>query len=394
MRRYKFVLSSATVLLALFVLPACQDNPPEPIGSAIALSEWITQLENYGTQELLPPGQPDYNWSDAVLLKALITRHDLSGDEQYDPYLQQWVDSSLINTNGENPNNMAPAVGTAYWYQRTGEARYRERLEAVWNDYQRVRRSAAGAVSHTYHDVQLWDDTLYMIGLFLQQAFRATGEEIYLTDYLTQLRLHADKLYDPATGLWYHGWDEDGQNNSVVGSVPDWPDATTGQSPEFWGRGNGWILMSLADVLALIDEQHPDYAEVVTIYRSMAAALLPLQDTRTGHWFQLPIYPQDPDNFIESSCTAMFCYALARGIRLGILDRAQYLPAVEQGVAGLQTHSTHAVGEAWMSPLNVCVGTSVGDRAYYYGRATTGGLSFAVGAFLLAGYELQELTHR
>lgn len=385
-------ISGFLILALLMISQGCQTESPTPSAAAFDPSEWIDQLERYGLVESLPPDKYSYNWLDAVFLKAMITKYEFSGDERYYTYVQQAVDNTLDKANGGNPNELAPASGISFLYGQTQGEQYQVRMNKVWTDYQRIRRSAAGAVSHTYYDTQLWDDTIYMIGLFLQHTFLATGDDIYLEDYLKQLFLHADKLYDPAVGLWYHGWDDDGQNNSVVGSQPDWPDPNTGRSSEFWGRGNGWIIMSLIDVLTIMDQQHPRYVEVLAIYRAMVEALLPLQDPSTGHWFQLPIYPQDEDNYLESSCTAMYCYAIGRGIRLELIDRAKYLPVVERGIKGLQAHSTYVGDDNASQPINVCVGTGIGNKKYYYDRPTVGGLSFAVGAYLLAGYELQQLT--
>ena len=389
---WKATMLLVAIALAM-VLSGCQREVPTPVTTPLDLSEWISQLETYGLAELLPPDRYSYNWLDAVFLKAIITKYEFSGDERYYTYIQQAVDNTLEKANGGNPNELAPALGISYMYGRTQDERYRVYMNKVWTDYQRIRRSAPGAVSHTYYDTQLWNDTIYMIGLFLQHAFLATSDNLYLEDYLKQLFLHADKLYDPEIGLWYHGWDDDGQNNSVVGSQPDWPDPTTGRSSEFWGRGNGWIIMSLVDALTIMDRQHPRYADVLTIYRTMVDALLPLQDQSSGHWFQLPIYTQDKDNYLESSCTAMYCYAIGRGIRLGLIDREKHFPVVERGVKGLQVHSTYTNNNNTSQPINVCVGTGIGNKGYYYDRSTVAGLSFAVGSYLLAGYELQQLTN-
>ena len=385
-RGYQYIL-----LLSLFLV-GCQDKNPNSISHPLNLSAWLASIEQYGTQDLFEPSQYGYNWLDAVFLKAMIARHEATGEEKYYAYIRQCVDNTLEQANGNTPNDLAPAMGVAYLYQTTGDGRYLDKTTKVWRGYLRIERSAEGGVSHVYDDIQLWDDTLYMMGLFLQQMYLATGDDAYLEEYIEQLLLHAEKLYDPEVGLWYHGWDEDRDNKSAVGSLPDWPNAQTGRSEEFWGRGNGWILMSLVDALAITDQNHVRYPEMVNIYVAMAEALLPLQNATTGHWLQLPVHLQDKDNYPESSCTAMFCYAMAKGINLGILDRNRYLPIIEKGIAGLQTYSTQVVSAGYRQPINVCVGTGIGDKAYYYQRPTTSGLSFAMGAFLLAGYELQKLT--
>lgn len=57
--------------------------------------------------------------------------------------------------------------------------------------------------------IELWDDTVYMVGEFLMQMYKLTGNKEFLLEAISQLKKHAEKLEDPETGLWYHGWDND-----------------------------------------------------------------------------------------------------------------------------------------------------------------------------------------
>lgn len=385
-------------LLLFILLAGCKEDDGkvtkgnEP--SKVDVSQWISGIENYGMQELVRPEVYEYTWLDAVFLKAMINAYEYTHEAKYYDHILQSVNNTLQKANGGTPNDVAPAAGIAFIYQQTNDEVYKTKADRVWRDYLRIGRSEEGGVSHTYHDIQLWDDTIYMIGLFLQQMYLATDDSTYLEEYIQQLLLHAEKLQDKEIGLWYHGWDEDRENNSLVGGLPTWPDIYTGKSTEFWGRGNGWVIMSLADVLEIIDVSHPQYTQVISLYESMVEALVPWQDPTTSHWFQLPWYPQDADNYIESSCTAMYCYAIAKGIRLGILDHAAYFPVVKKGIEGLATYSTQTLTDVYQQPFNVCVGTSVGDKQYYYSRPTVSGVSFAVGSYLMAGYEMQKVDKK
>src|SRR5262249_38319495 len=43
----------------------------------------------------------------------------------------------------------------------------------------------------------------------------------------------------------------------------------------------------------------------------------------------------EPDNWTDNSGSAMFVYALQRGIELGLLGRAEYGPVVKKGYEGI-----------------------------------------------------------
>jgi rhamnogalacturonyl hydrolase YesR len=83
----------------------------------------------------------------------------------------------------------------------------------------------------------------------------------------------------------------------------------------------------------------------------MMAGLLPHQGSR-GLWYQVLDLPSHPDNWEESSGTAMFTYAMAAGVRRGVLDAATYVPVIEAAWAGLQTKIS-AAGDV----RDICVGT-------------------------------------
>ncbi len=355
---------------------------------------WIAPMDAYGREMILTPEKYAYNWLDAVFLKAMIQFYESGtpdSQEAYFLYIKDAMDQVWSKANGGTPNDVASGCGLAFLYKVTSNPMYLEKAEKVFNDYQRIARAKNGGVSHVYDDIQLWDDTIYMIGMFLQEMYQATGDERYLNEYIDQLLAHAEVLADQTTGLWYHGWDEDGQNHSSVGSLPDWPKPATYKSSEFWGRGNGWVLMSLADALSMIGKHDTRYANLKNIYHKMVDALLPLQDPVSGHWFQLPAYPFEQGNYKESSCTAMFCYAITKGINLGILDYDQYFSTIQKGVKGLSAYSIQRVADNFAQPINVCVGTGIGDKGYYYNRPVVSGVTFAFGIFLMMGHEVQKI---
>ena len=71
------------------------------------------------------------------------------------------------------------------------------------------------------------------------------------------------------------------------------------------------------------------------IFRRLAAGLKRTQDPKSGRWFQVVDKGDRPDNWTDTSGSAMFTYTIQKGIELGLLDKAEYAPVVEKGYKGI-----------------------------------------------------------
>lgn len=107
-----------------------------------------------------------------------------------------------------------------------------------------------------------------------------------------------------------------------------WADKKTGHSPHFWGRAMGWYAMALVDVLDYFPTNHPKRSEIEVILQRLAAAAVKAQDPKSGVWFQildkntdLSREHREGGNYLEASGSSMFCYALLKGVRQGVLDK-------------------------------------------------------------------------
>ncbi len=140
-------------------------------------------------------------------------------------------------------------------------------------------------------------EDMYTITLLQVQAYRATGESMYLDRAALHMVACLNRLQRP-NGLFYHD--------------PDFP--------YFFGRGNGWVAAGLTELLLQLPRSHPQYARVFEGYLTMMRSLLSYQDD-DGLWHQLIDYKQ---SYKETSCTAMFTYAMAQGVKQGWLSEDEY----------------------------------------------------------------------
>lgn len=185
----------------------------------------------------------------------------------------------------------------------------------------------------TARESRYWVDDCFMIGALQIQAYRATHDPKYADHAATEFAAYLDKLQRP-NGLFFHA------------------DA----SHHFWGRGNGWFAVALAEVLSSLPPDHPKYARLMDGYKKMMDALKRYQSP-SGLWRQLV---DDPQAWDETSCTGMFTDALIVGVKQGWLD-ASYGEVARRGWIGL-CGKIDADGNV----RDVCVGTNQKDDTQYY----------------------------
>lgn len=186
-------------------------------------------------------------------------------------------------------------------------------------------------------ETRWWVDDCWMVGSLQIQAYRATKDSKYADRVATQLAAYLDKLQE-TNGLFHHG-----------------PEA-----PFYWGRGNGWVAASLAEVLQSLPPDHPQYARLMAGYKKMMAGLQAVQGA-DGLWHQLL---DDPQSFEETSSTGMFTYAMIVGVKNGWLDAAEYGDCARRGWIAL---CGRIDGQGNLH--DICVGTNQSkDKQFYLDR--------------------------
>ena len=220
---------------------------------------------------------------------------------------------------------------------------------------------------HAFMDDTLWADDLYMSIPFLCRYYRLTGASCYIEDAARQILLYYRYLVIPEKKVLSHVFD-----------------LKTGQATGIpWGRGNGWAAFSSSELLEFLPETHPDRPELLRIYNGLCQGYLALQDD-AGLWHQVLT---DPESYPETSCTAMFIYAFARGVRFGWLEEPdRYLQAAVQAWKGLTQTAIDSGGNIY----GVCRGSGFSFTSDYYKNDLTWNLNdtHGIGIVLLAGVEI------
>jgi unsaturated rhamnogalacturonyl hydrolase len=264
---------------------------------------------------------------------------------------QKLIESAIPNSRNHVDANVYGVWPLELWL-RTGDRRARLAGLAMADD-QWTRLGEDGLTSQARY----WIDDVWMIGALQIQAWRSTKDPKYLDRAALMADKYLGRLQQP-NGLFHHG----------------------PKAPFFWGRGNGWVAAGLAEILSELPKDHPAYDGVLAGYRKMMAALVRYQ-AEDGMWRQLIDYPEA---WKETSATAMFGFAMAVGVRRGILDDPAYRLAYRRAWTALSSY----VGPDGQLAA-ICVGTGQSrDADYYLNRPTVRGDLHGQAALLWFAAEL------
>ncbi|WP_336787906.1 glycoside hydrolase family 88/105 protein [Paenibacillus sp. MMO-177] len=224
-----------------------------------------------------------------------------------------------------------------------------------------------------YFDNTMWADDLYMSAPFLTRYAVITGDREVLNEAARQFLLFRRYLFIEEERIMSHVYDfKYGQATRVP-----------------WGRGNGWVLFSLSELLERLPENHSDREALLDFFRTMCSGVAGLQ-SGSGLWRQVL---NEPEAYEEASCTAMFAYAFSRGIRFGWLNNSEdrdYAAAARKAWKGLTENAIDRSG----SVHGVCSGSrySFSPDYYMYDLRTVVNDNHGIGIMMLAGVEVSKLN--
>jgi len=233
----------------------------------------------------------------------------------------------------------------------------------------------------------MWLEDTYMAGPFMAQYAREFDQSAWSEEVVRQIILLYNRLGDPSTGLLYHAWDEHRKER--------WCDPETGRSTIFWGRGMGWYMMALVDVLDYLPENSAGRDSVLVILNKTADALLKVRDKETGLWYQVLDQGGKEGNYLEASCSCMFTYVFAKGADQNYLPE-KYHKIAEETFAAILNNMVSENKDGLLTLKHVCSSCVLGGEPYrdgsydyYTSVKQTDNDPKGIAAFILAAVELR-----
>lgn len=344
--------------------------------------------------------QPALKWDycHGLELGAMLDVYDRYNDQEIFDYALAYADTMILNDgtiktyklHEYNIDRLNSGKFLFRIYEQTKDRKYKRALDLLRSQLDSHPRNADGGFWHKkIYPNQMWLDGIYMgTPFYAEYAYRNSRPEDY-QDIINQFVTVARHTYDPVNDVFRHACD--------VSRRERWADKTTGQSQHAWGRAMGWYAMAFADVLEFLPKHEAGRDTMLVLFNKVASQIKRLQDKKTGLWYQVLDRSGDEGNYLESSCSAMFVYALFKGVRLGLLD-ASYLKVAEKGYKGILKHFIEVDENGVVSLTRACAVAGLGgknyrmgDYDYYINETIRSNDPKAVGPFIMASLEWERL---
>ncbi len=305
-----------------------------------------------------------WGFGEAIAMVALLAASRVTGDDRYRSVVDTSFDRWWTSSGGRLSFEDHVTPGVPLLMLARDEARWMDAALQLGELFRRFPQQRGVAMHRPDLDgwtSHIWVDCLYTDGPFLALLGRVTGDPGWQDLACAHTQAYVDVLWDPASGLFFHGYDAaSGRANAVR-----------------WGRGNGWALLGLIDLLRFLQPDHPSRPHLAAVVRGQVDALARLQDA-SGHWHTVLDHPE---TCLEHSVAAMMAWAIPQAVRLRLVPGAgldRVLDAATKAfAAALAATDEHG------NLRGVSEATPAGDLATYASRPT-GVFPWGQGPWLLA----------
>ncbi|MBN2036382.1 MAG: glycoside hydrolase family 88 protein [Chitinispirillaceae bacterium] len=308
-----------------------------PTSWAVDFSDAIIQRWPNSINDMTNKG---WEYSNGIVLQGIERTYAYTNDADYLAYIKKYVDQ-FVNASGnisfdstaQSLDKLHPAIVCLFLFQETGQQKYKLAADRLFSLMKRQPTNASGGFWHKErYPNQMWCDGVYMaLPFFVKYGYRI-GEKAYCDSMAAfQTLLLSSHAYVASKKLLVHGWD--------ASKEASWADPANGCSPEIWCRAMGWFAMAMVEMLKYFPKDHASYDEMAALLVNIAEGIKNTQDPATGLWYQVMDKGSASDNWLESSGSGMFVYALKTAVDCGFLDNS-YLAVAEKGWDGVKTKIT------------------------------------------------------
>lgn len=340
--------------------PLVADGSPDPL-DPVEIRAVVARVADW---QLDHPRYRPTDWTNAVFDVGVLAAYRTTGDPSYLAKLVQIGDRAQWRIGDRYRHADDHAIAQTYLelYRLDRDPR---RFEAFQRAIDRMMAEPPDwDKAHQTIDYW-WSDALFMSPPALAKLAAVTGDRRYL-DFMDRRWQEAyELLFDAKEGLFHRDLRFREESSGT-----------------FWSRGNGWVLAGLARLLEELPTDRPSRSYYESVFVELSARVVELQGA-DGLWRSnlLSTASSDPG---ESSGTALFCFALAWGVREGLLDSSDFLPAVSNAWRALYRNVGAQGRLGWVQKPGAAPGKVSARHSEVYGS----------GAFLLAGEQMLALEQK
>ena len=338
---------------------------------SMVVKKYASHLEQ---DKLIPAGQTAeqaqlsrpavWNYEMGVVLQGFEKLATFTSNNKYTGYAKNIIDH-FITTEGEirtynveeyNIDNIPAGRQLLHLYKNTKEEKYKTAATLLYKQLAWQPRNKIGGYWHKLkYPAQMWLDGLYMAQPFAVEYAVMFNDTEKFDDIINQFVWMEKYSRDTITGLLYHGWDES--------KLQKWANPKTGLSPEFWSRAMGWYMMALVDVLDHLPANYKRRSELIAILNRLSTALVKFQDAKEGVWWQVTDKANQQLNYLESSSSAMFLYALSKAVNKKYIG-INFKPAITKAFSGIIKKFVRVDGAGSVHYLQAVAGAGLGGTPY------------------------------
>jgi unsaturated rhamnogalacturonyl hydrolase len=365
---------------------------PQPLAQQIAETVMKTWKDSFSLGS-----QAKWSYDMGVVLKGFEGLWRNTGDVKYYNYIQKQMDF-FVRDDGSiktykpdeyNIDHINNGKLLLLLYRVTQKEKYLKAAALLRDQLRTHPRTKEGGFWHKkIYPYQMWLDGLYMAEPFYAEYADLVHDSGAFDDVANQFIWMEKHARDPQSGLLYHAWDENKEQQ--------WANKQTGTSPLFWARAMGWYATALVDALDWFPENHPKRKILIDILNRLVNAIVKVQDPKTGLWLDILNYkgPGKEKNYFEASASSQFVYSIAKGIRKGYI-LAGKIAVATKGYSGIikqfikaENGQTNLHGTVKVSGLG---GNPYRDGSfdYYMSEDVIVNDAKGIGAFLLASNEME-----
>ena len=320
------------------------------------------QAPVWNIEKIREGAQPSWNYMDGCMINAILELYLMKKDSKYlefaDAFIHYFVeeDGRIRSYSPEeyNLDNINAGKTLFELYELTHKEKYRKAIDTVYSQIQGQPRTSTGNFWHKLiYPHQIWLDGLYMAQPFYMQYEATYNDGKGCMDSYKQFLHVYDLMRDTRNGLYYHAYDDSRQMF--------WCDKVTGLSDNFWLRALGWYAMALIDTMDVMPVfMSKEKEQLRTIYQELIDSMLPYQDEETGMWYQVVNRGGIAPNYLETSGSAIFAFAIMKSVRLGFLDNSYYARGKKAFDGICRTRLSEKDGELQLE--GICLVAGLGNR--------------------------------
>lgn len=338
-----------------------------------------TIMGKYSAAELPPKGR--FHYHQGVFLCGVEQTYLSTGKSCYSKYIKSWInlflcdDGEIVRCNQRVLDDKQPSNLLFRLFEEESEEKYELALRQVRESMTLWPVNRFGGFWHMLYSNkknQMWLDGLYMIGEFLARYGAKFGDSSCFDAVILQAQLMWENMRDEKSGLLYHAWDPE--------KDAKWADKETGLSPHIWGRANGWYISALIIILNYIPLSRRERSMLIGYVREYIECLVRFQGD-DGLWYQILDMPGAKGNWTETSCSALFLFAISNAVLSSLID-CDYMKYADKAYEGLVKRIVLHDDKTVTVP-QICIGTGIGNFEYYAERPRSENDLHGVGAMLL-----------